>query len=183
MAALGNVLSFISLQLAPIAPNIPLGPVSVSLAFDLSHLATFVAALFGGPIIGGMTGLIGGLVAAFEFGFSKGNVVSGIAIPIGKALTGVVAGLIIKRVDYKTRGWMLVAATTVSYLPEAAFTAIIFTMLYPVLFALPQIVANTITVQILVKAFVEMVVLGIILMGLVRNGAFIGYSKSFFPEK
>ena len=54
MAALGNILSFMSTQLAPIAPNIPLGPVSVSLALDLSHLATFIAALFGGPIVGGI---------------------------------------------------------------------------------------------------------------------------------
>ena len=34
--------------------RIPLGPVSVSLALDLSHLATFIAALLGGPVIGGL---------------------------------------------------------------------------------------------------------------------------------
>ena len=56
MAALGNVLSFITTQLAPIAPNIPLGPVSVSLALDISHLTTFIAALLGGPVLGGITG-------------------------------------------------------------------------------------------------------------------------------
>src|SRR4030042_902346 len=92
MAALGNVLSFLSMQLAPIAPNVPLGPVSVSLALDLSHLATFIASLFGGPLVGGVTGLVGGLVAAFEFGFSKGNLVTGLGLPLGKALTGGAAG-------------------------------------------------------------------------------------------
>ena len=96
MAALGNALSFISIRLAPLVPSIPLGPVSVSLALDLSHVSTFTAALFGGPIIGGMTGLIGGLVAAFEFGFSKGNFIAGFGVPIGKAMTGVAAGLLLQ---------------------------------------------------------------------------------------
>jgi len=53
MAALGNVLSFLSMQLAPIAPNIPLGPVSVSLALDLSHLATFIASYSEAPLWAG----------------------------------------------------------------------------------------------------------------------------------
>jgi LytS/YehU family sensor histidine kinase len=183
MSALGNVLSFISLQLAPIAPNIPLGPVSVSLAFDLSHLATFVAALFGGPVIGGMTGLIGGLVSSFEFGFSKGNIVSGVAIPIGKAFTGVVAGFIMSRIDYKPKKWMFIATTIISYLPEAVFTAFIFIVVYPALFEMPIIIVNAITVQILVKAFIEMAVMGVILMGLYGNVAFASYSESFFPKE
>jgi LytS/YehU family sensor histidine kinase len=173
MSALGNVLSFISLQLAPIAPNIPLGPVSVSLAFDLSHLATFVAALFGGPVIGGMTGLIGGLVSSFEFGFSKGNI----------AFTGVVAGFIMSRIDYKPKKWMFIATTIISYLPEAVFTAFIFIVVYPALFEMPIIIVNAITVQILVKAFIEMAVMGVILMGLYGNVAFASYSESFFPKE
>lgn len=183
MAALGNVLSFISLQLAPIAPNIPLGPVSVSLAFDLSHLATFVAALFGGPVIGGMTGLIGGLVSSFEFGFSKGNILSGVAIPIGKALTGLAAGFIMSRISYRGKKWRFIATTIISYLPEAVFTVFIFMVVYPAVFAMPIIVVNAITVQILVKAFIEMAVMGVILMGLFGNTAFVSYSDSFFPKE
>src|SRR4030042_4043481 len=92
MAALGNVLSFISIQLSPIVPSIPLGPISFSLALALSHLATFTASLLGGPIVGGLTGLVGGSVAAFQFGFSTGNLITGFALPLGKAMTGVVAG-------------------------------------------------------------------------------------------
>ncbi|MFA9437556.1 MAG: hypothetical protein ACEROO_10640, partial [Candidatus Bathyarchaeota archaeon] len=78
MASLGNVLSFITMQLTPIAPNIPLGPVTVSIALDISHLTTFIAAIYGGPTIGAITGAVGGLVAAFQFGFSQGNIVTGV---------------------------------------------------------------------------------------------------------
>jgi thiamine transporter ThiT len=77
MASLGNVLSFVTMQLTPLVPNIPLGPVSVSIALDISHLTTFIAAIYGGPVIGAITGAIGGLVAAFQFGFSQGNIVTG----------------------------------------------------------------------------------------------------------
>jgi len=183
MAALGNVLSFISIQLAPIAPSIPLGPVAVSLAFDLSHIATFIAALFGGPIVGGMTGLIGGLVAAFEFGFGQGNIITGITLPIGKALTGITAGLIFSRLSF-SKNWPIFLVTTIfAYIPEAIFTAFIFMVVFPALLSMPQIIVNAITVQILIKAFIEMAIMGIILAGLYSNKAFYGYALSYFPKK
>jgi uncharacterized membrane protein len=183
MAALGNVLSFISIQLAPIAPSVPLGPVSVSLAFDLSHIATFVAALFGGPAVGALTGLVGGLVAAFQFGFSQGNFVTGIALPLGKAATGLVAGILVGRIDFSKRRLLFVPATVIAYVPEGVFTAYIFASLYPVLFGMPQFIADALTVQILVKATIEMVLMGLIVAGLYGNGSFVAYARSFFPAK
>lgn len=161
LAALGNVLSFISIQLSPIVPSIPLGPVNFSLALDLSHLATFTAALIGGPIVGGLAGAVGGLVAAFQFGFSQGNIVTGIGLPLGKAMTGIMAGILFKRVS--AIGWRTVAITITSYIPEAIFTAILFIYLYPILYGLPTAVATLIAMQIVVKAFVEMIILGVTL--------------------
>lgn len=58
MSALGTVSSFLSITVSPIVPSIPLGPINVSLALGLSHTATFIAALFGGPGIGGLTGIV-----------------------------------------------------------------------------------------------------------------------------
>ena len=180
MAALGNVLSFLSMQLAPLAPNIPLGPVQVSLALDLSHLATFIASLFGGPLVGGLTGLVGGLVAAFEFGFSKGNLVTGFGLPVGKALTGVAAGYVF-RVLYKEGGPpRLVASTLISYVPEATLTLFLFVYVLPSLTGLPAAVASAIAIQIVVKAFAEMIILGLVLSGLVSNLAFRSYAGSYF---
>ena len=180
MAALGNVLSFLSMQLAPIAPNIPLGPVSVSLALDLSHLATFIASLFGGPLVGGLTGLVGGLVAAFEFGFSKGNLVTGFGLPLGKAMTGVAAGYVFSWLYGEGGPARLVASTVVSYVPEALLTLVLFVYVLPPVTGLPVTMWTVIAIQIVVKAFVEMVILGLILAGLVSNLAFRTYAKGYF---
>jgi hypothetical protein len=182
MAALGNVLSFLSTQLAPIAPNIPLGPVSVSLAIDLSHLTTFIAALFGGPIIGGVTGLVGGFVAAFEFGFSKGNLITGFGLPLGKAMTGVAAGYLFK-VLYKNGSLTSTIATTISsYLPEAVLTYVLFRYLLPPVMGVTEAIGVAIVTPILVKAFAEMIVLGIILTGVVNNLGFKSYAQGYFSQ-
>jgi len=181
MSALGNVLSFLSITVSPIIPSIPLGPITISLALDLSHVTTFIAALFGGPAVGGLTGMIGGLIAAYEFGFSQGNLITGFGLPIGKALTGVTAGLIIRMVGLtKRRKLLMVATTVVSYLPEAVYTAFIMMVIFPLAFPLPSSVVKLITVQILAKAFFEMVVMGLILTTMLGNRGFTEYVEGFF---
>jgi len=177
MAALGNALSFVSIQLSPLVPSIPLGPVSVSLALDFSHLATFIAAFLGGPIVGGLAGLIGGFVAAFEFGFSQGNWISGIGIPIGKAMTGVAAGLLFK--SLRSGRLKILAATAISYIPEAIFTAIIFVYLLPVFYGLPQVVAMVLAIQVVVKAYIEMLIMGTILAYITGSKGFQTFTRSF----
>jgi hypothetical protein len=179
MAALGNILSFLTIQLAPITPNISLGPVSVSLALDLSHLVTFIAALFGGSIIGGLTGAVGGLVAAFEFGFSKGNIVTGFGLPLGKALTGYAAGYIFMK--FQVDSWLKSTVSTfVSYVPEAILTLVLFRYLLPSLMGFPVSIATLIGFQIIVKAFIEMIILGILLIQIIKNTGFREYAKSYF---
>jgi LytS/YehU family sensor histidine kinase len=180
MAALGNALSFLSIQLTPLVPSIPLGPVTVSLALDLSHLSTFIAALFGGPVVGGLTGLLSGLVAAFEFGFSQGNVVTGIGLPLGKAMTGVAAGYVFRRLHARGGPSRMVASTVVSYVPEALFTLILFRYLLPIVMPLPAGMATAIAIQIIVKAFFEMVLLGLVMVGLTGNAMFDDLSRRYF---
>lgn len=180
MAAMGNVLSFLSIRITPLVPNIPLGPVSVSLALDLSHLTTFIAAFFGGPIIGAFTGLLGGLVGAFEFGFSQGNFITGFGLPIGKALTGFVAGYALKRIYSDGNSIKLIISTVISYIPEALFTAVIFVLLFPVFLGVPRAISNLIAIQILVKAFFEMIILGLVLNVILGNKSFSGYASTNF---
>jgi hypothetical protein len=179
MAALGNVLSFLSIQLAPILPNISLGPVSVSLALDLSHLSTFIAALFGGSVIGSVTGLVGGLVAAFEFGFSKGNLVTGFGLPLGKALTGLTAGYIFK-VLYFDSNIRMIASTMTAYIPEGVLTVILFRYLLPWYISMPRGIATAISLQIVAKAFIEMIILGVIMVSLTSNLGFRSYLENYF---
>jgi len=176
MAALGNVLSFISIQLSPIVPSIPLGPVSFSLALDLSHIATFTAALLGGPVVGGLTGLVGGFVAAFQFGFSQGNIITGIGLPLGKAMTGIVAGILFRRIN--TGMLKTLTVTAISYIPEAIFTAVIFVYLYPIFYGLPTEIAVVIATQIIVKAFGEMLIIGAILSYIANSSGFRAFSRS-----
>jgi hypothetical protein len=182
MAALGNALSFLSIQLSPIAPSIPLGPVTVSLAIDLSHMATFVAAIFGGPVVGLTTGAVSGMVAAFQFGFSQGNFITGFGLPVGKALTGLAAGLLASRlqIDKNPR---LVALTVISYIPEGLFTLLIFMQVLPALMGLPSFVGAAVGYQIVVKAFLEMVLMGVLLIGVTGNKAFHSYAQGFFPKR
>jgi len=160
MAALGNVFSFISMRLAPLVPSIPLGPTSVSIALDFSHLTTFIAAMYGGPVLGGLTGLIGGLVAAFEFGFSQGNFITGFGLPAGKALTGIAAGVLMT--------------------PEGIFTYVIFMYLFPLFIPGSGFWVAALTTQVLLKAFVEMIVMGLLLTGITSNQGFTDYVKGSF---
>jgi riboflavin transporter FmnP len=181
MSALGNVLSAISIFVTPIIPSIPFGGMSISLALDLSHVTTFIAALFGGPVIGCLTGMIGGLIAAYQFGFSQGNLITTFGLPIGKALTGVTAGLIMRSYNILDRRILSIVLTTVSsYIPEGVFTAILFIYLFPLFFPLPLLSAAIIAVQIIVKAFFEMIVIGLIISGMIRNQGFTAYVKGFF---
>lgn len=178
MAALGNVLSFLSIRLAPIIPSVPLGPTTVSLALDLSHLATFMASILGGPLLGGLTGFIGGLIAAFEFGFSKGNIITGIGLPIGKSMTGIAAGLLASKLNPHSNRLSTLLLTVLAYIPEGIITAFIFIQLYPLFFGLPIFLAKTIATQILVKAFVEMIIMGILLKGILENQGLMSYIRS-----
>ena len=181
MAALGNVLSLLSIHLSPFMPSIPVGPLNFSLALDLSHMTTFIAALFGGPLVGGVTGLIGGAIAAFEFGFSKGNLVTGFGLPIGKALTGLTAGLLMSRLNPNKDRLRMVISTVASYIPEGLFTILIFVIIYPIFFPrTPLSFILPFTTQIIVKAFAEMVIIGILISVMTDNQGFNDSMKNYF---
>ena len=191
MGALGNVLSWLSISLTPFLPKIPLGPMSISIAFDLSHLTTFIAALYGGPSVGGLTGLIGGVVAANIFGFSQGNLLTGFALPVGKALTGITAGFVMQALGLrsgKRHQAFTVASTPIAYLPEGVFTVFIFLVVLPIVMQVPagqvdafrSFIFSVVTAPILVKAFLEMLVEGIILTALSVNQSFRNFMNGFF---
>lgn len=183
MGALGNVLSGLSILLAPFIPSISLGPYSISVALDLSHLTTFIAALYGGPTVGGLTGLIGGLIAANEFGFSKGNLVTGFAMPVGKALTGITAGLVMQALRLQSRNrrsLFLIASTLFAYIPEAIFTAFLFLGIFPFVFGTPAFILYPIVIAILIKGTIEMFAEGGVLAALCRNQSFESSIGRFF---
>lgn len=184
MGALSNLLSGLSILLVPFLPAIPLGPYSISVALDLSHLTTFIAALYGGPSIAGLTGLIGGMVASYEFGFSQGNLVTGFALPVGKALTGITAGFVMRALGIRTgkrHRILIVASALLSYIPEGIFTAFLFLGIFPLVFPeTPLFILYPIAITIVIKGFFEMFVEGIALSALSTNQGFAMFIQDFF---
>ena len=118
---------------------------------------------------------MGGSVAAFQFGFSTGNIITGFALPLGKAMTGVVAGVLFKRLGSDRLESLVV--TVISYVPEAIFTAFIFVYLYPMFYGLPPALATLIATQIIVKAFIEMLLIGAILAYIVGSKGFKTFTR------
>ena len=124
--------------------------------------------------------MVGGLVAAYKFGFSQGNLLTGFALPIGKALTGITAGLVVSVFRHLSkRELVMVPATVISYLPEALYTVFIFLVVLPMVYG-SQVLLIVFTAQIIAKAFVEMVIMGLILAALLGNRGFAEYVEGFF---
>jgi uncharacterized membrane protein len=124
MSALGNVLAFIT-----IAPTM-----IQQVALDFSLLPVFVAAIFGGPIIGGITGLLAGIVPSIWFGPLGSLGPLGVTASIGKAIVGVAAGLLARVFNPTSRSSLYYAPVVLlSYVPEAAWIYVVFSIFVPLL--------------------------------------------------
>lgn len=138
-AAIGILFGTILLIPTPV-PNVYL---------DLSHIGTVLAAILLGPIFGGITGFIVGIWPGITFG--------NFLVPPIKALTGVCIAILSK----KTRPFLAVFG---GFLPEA-FLIYITLGILKIPYGLPLPVLYT----ILVKAFAELIVLGILMEIIMRN--------------
>lgn len=121
MGALGNVMFVVSQTIFKTGP----------IALDLSHIGTFIAAVYGGPLIGLITGVIVGIGPGLYFGYLGGSLglLGLIGLPVGKALTGLTVGYlgrIFKADRTKHSSWKVPVATLVGYIPEALFTILFF---------------------------------------------------------
>ncbi len=174
LGALGNVLSLLSIMVAPISEQVNL---------DFSHAATFIAAIYGGPVIGALTGFIGGFTPAIMFGYVTGQLgVFGFTIPVGKAFTGLCTGLLVKWLKPAKRRYgslALILMVVIGYVPEAAWTVFVFQTLIP-LFAPNMAFLAMFLSAILVKAFAEMVILGFLMAALLGNQGFTIFLERYF---
>lgn len=73
---------------------------------------------------------------------------------------------------------LLVPTAVLAYIPESLYTALIFIVLFPATYGLPLSVVYLITAQILVKAFFEILVLGVVVTALLSNRAFKAFAVS-----
>jgi len=172
MGALANVLFLISYHL---------GPITNGVALDLSLLTVFIAALYGGPAIGFITGLFAGIFPGIYFGpLGTGSWLGLIGLPIGKALTGFTAGLLYKGlgVNQKYRKSVLtVPLVLVSYIPECIYTIAYFVSLLPYFIGGGGI---GILVFVLPKAWAEITFMSFFMAALVGNHGFSTFITTFF---
>lgn len=170
ISALGLLLSTISLNIAPIFTAVG----QSGAALDLSHIATFIAAIFGGPALGAVVGFISGIYAGYYFGYVVGSLglLSLIGVPSGKALTGLTAGLLYKALHISSRSRPsapTVLVVLVSYVPECLFTVAYFRFLVPFFYG--SIMEFMIPI-VISKAWVEIFVMSLLMGALNGNSGF-----------
>jgi riboflavin transporter FmnP len=177
MSAMGLLLSTISLNVAPW-----LGTVGQSgAALDLSHIATFIAAVFGGPWAGASVGFLSGIYAGYYFGYVMGTLglLSLIGVPAGKALTGLTAGILCKKLRVKDRSRSSIITSLLvlaSYVPECVFTVAYF--LYIVTFVYGKAMEFMIPL-VIPKAWIEILVMSLIMGALTGNVGFREFISNF----
>jgi len=182
MSALGITLSAISLNIAPVLSAAGQG----GAALDLSHIATFVAAIFGGPYVGAVVGFLSGIYAGYYFGYVLGGlgVLSLIGVPLGKAMTGLAAGFLYRRLGIGNSGRhsiLAVPITLLSYVPESIYT--VFYFLYIVTLVLPFSMDFMIPL-VIPKAWIEITVMSLLMGALAGNIGFREFILRFFhPSK
>lgn len=179
MGALGNVLFAVSYYVAPIVPGI--------IAVDFSLIAVLIAGFFGGPIAGLVTGLIAGILPGVGFGpLGAGGVLGLIALPVGKALTGLTAGLLarsIKLGEKPRSSFIGIPLTLLAYVPEFIFTYAYFAFMLP--FFLPANAAwitTTTIIAILAKAWTEVTIMGFLIAALLGNTGFKDFLRNIFGK-
>jgi LytS/YehU family sensor histidine kinase len=177
MGSLGTVLSLISLNAAPIFAAAGVGIA----ALDLSHIATFIAAVFGGPLIGGLVGFLGGIYAGYYFGFTGGSslgLLSLIGVPLGKAFTGIIAGLLYKRFGVGANSHRSIFAfplTLLSYVPESIYTILYFAWIVPLVF---QFSLATLIPIVIPKGWLEITIMGVMMSLLTARTSFRDFVSS-----
>jgi LytS/YehU family sensor histidine kinase len=178
MSALGLLLSAISLNVAPLLTAVG----QSGAALDLSHIATFIAAIFGGPYVGAIVGFLSGIYSGYYFGYVMGSlgVLSLIGVPFGKALTGLTAGFLYKRLKINNSSrssTITIPITLISYIPECIYT--IFYFLYIVLYVYGTAMSFMIPI-VIPKAWIEITVMSIIMGALAGNIGFKEFIMKFF---
>src|SRR3989442_15889512 len=122
MGALGNVLGVVAILLG----RIPAGGVA-QVALDFSSVAIVIVAIFTGPRLGALTGLIAGIGPMVMFGYVYGS--TGpitVLLPIGKALTWLFVGIISQVIvsNRNPRTPFVIAEVPILFVPEAVLTCV-----------------------------------------------------------
>lgn len=163
MGAVGNVLAAITIA-----------PTMVSqVALDFSSLPVFIAAVFGGPAVGGLTGLLAGILPSAFYGFIGGQLgILGFGTSVGKAISGFSVGLLTRVVkSSQSRTVLVIPIVLLGFVPEAAWIYVLFTVFIP--FFIPnQAFLSAFLAPILTKAWFEIVVMSVFTSAIAGHSGF-----------
>jgi uncharacterized membrane protein len=184
MGALGNVMFVVSETIFKTG----------SIALDLSHIGTFVAAIYGGPLVGLITGFIVGIGPGLYFGYLGGSLglLGLIGLPVGKALTGLTVGYlgrILKIDSARHPSWKVAVATLVGYIPEALFTILYFETFIVILipgfasYLMSQYgTMHAYVAFLMAKAWIEIGIMTAFMSALVGNNGFNEFVSRVFTK-
>jgi LytS/YehU family sensor histidine kinase len=163
MGAIGNALAAIT-----IAPTIVR-----QVALDFSSLPVLIAGIFGGPAVGALAGFVAGILPSAFFGFIGGQLgILGFGTSAGKALSGLTIGILARAVkSLRSRTILLVPIVLFSFIPEAIWIYVLFTIFVP-LFLPDQAILSAFVIPILAKAWFEMAVMSVFTTAIAGHNGF-----------
>ena len=158
-------------------------PIAQGIALDFSLIAVFIVGIYAGPRAGFITGLLAGLIPGIVFGplSPVGSILTVVALPIGKGLTGLTIGLLAPRFNLKNNNLLGIPLTLISYIPEGLFTCAYFAAFLP-LFTGSPIGASAMLGGIMTKAIGEVVVMSLIVAVLIGNKAVNNFAENHFGK-
>jgi hypothetical protein len=175
MSGLGAFLSGLSISIAPFLTAAGMGTV----ALDLSHIATFVSAVFGGAYVGAAVGFLGGVYAGYYFGYVGGSfgLMSLLGLPLGKALTGLLAGSLYTRLRVaknSKNAFLTFPVTLGSYVPESIYTFFYFVSLAPFFLGayVTEYITMTFVLTVILKGWMEIVIMSALMTALMTRASF-----------
>jgi LytS/YehU family sensor histidine kinase len=172
MGALGNVLAVVT-----IAPTMV-----KQVALDFSAIPVLIAGVFGGPLLGALTGIVAGILPSLYFGFIGGQLgLLGFSASVGKAIHGYAVGLLTQKLKpiKKRKTLLLIPIVLVGFVPEALWIMLVFLQLVP-LFIPSQAFLSAFLTSILVKASFEVCVMSFFMSALAGHEGFKSFIHGYF---
>ena len=170
MGALGNFLGIVPIFLV----RIPTPGVS-QVAFDFSSVVVVLVAIFAGWRMGALTGFIAGLGPMVMFGYVYGSTgLITILLPVGKAITGLVVGLIAQSTgpSRKFRTSYVLLAVLAGFVPEAVLIWFYFVNIVPLFVSGGSYWAPALALPVIVKGWAEMIIIAFLAVALTGNTGF-----------
>ncbi len=177
MVALANILAALSIGLTRVG----------QIGLDLSNIAVFVAAIYGGPYLGLLVGFLGGIGSGINFGPLGGLGWLGlIGLPLGKAMTGFTTGALFKAFNLtgkKNKSLVTIPLILLGYVPEFLFTIVFFIVLVPYFLGPAPWLTMSLLISILAKAWLEIILMSVFMGALTGNVGFTTFISSILSAR